>query len=928
MEIDPLALLSLVKMLQQQVEEKTAALERSQQQLQQAEAEARRLQQKESELVRSQQELTDFIENAVYPMHWVASDGTIVWANQAELDLLGYDRQEYIGHSIIEFHVDRSNIDELLKRLSNNETVRNYQAQLRCKDGSIRDVKIDSNVSWQNDEFIHTRCFTRDVTQSLQLQEVRRQSEARLQAILDNTQAVIYLKDIQGRYLLVNRRYERVFRVDREEIKGKSDFDLFPQEIAEIFQANDRQVFENQKPIEREEIIPQANNLHAYFSLKFPLFDPSGLVYGMCGISTDITERKVSEQKLQETLRSLEFHKYALDKAAIVAITDFQGVITYANDRFCQIAKYNREELIGQTHRIINSDYHSPEFFQELWRTISKGQVWKGEIKNKAKDGSFYWVDTTIVPFLDERGKPFQYLAIRFDISDRKQAEQKIREQAALLDVATDAILVRDLNQRILFWNQGAARIYGWQTSEALDRDVRSLLYGETSLEAETTYATLLAKGEWQGELHKVTKQGKAITVESRWTLVRDEAGNPKFILSVDTDITEKKLLEAQFLRAQRLESLGTLASGIAHDMNNILTPILAAAQLLPLKLNNQDPQIQRLLQIAQENAKRGAELVKQILAFASGTEGERTQIQIADIVNEAIAVARQTFPKSIEIDLNLSDKLWLVAGDGTQLHQVLMNLLINARDAMPEGGILTAKAENLTVDGNYPQIDIAARMGNYVVVTITDTGIGISPETKERIFEPFFTTKEPGKGTGLGLSTVIGIIKSHQGFINVDSEVGRGTSFKLYLPADEQTETTQSIEDLELLKGNGELILIVDDEASVREVTKATLENYNYRVITACDGIEAISLYTSNKDEIEVVLLDLIIPSLDTSTIVRTLKRLNSKIKIIAMSGLAANGELIRVDYSCVRGFLAKPFTSQTILRILHDTVFKPTAT
>ncbi|MGL4621889.1 MAG: CBS domain-containing protein, partial [Chroococcidiopsis sp.] len=346
--IDPVELWNVINLLQQQVGEKTTELERSNRELQQEnsrrqEAEAELKQINDSLKMQIQErtaELTDFIENAVVPMHWVTSDGTISWANKAELEMLGYAKEEYIGRSIVEFHADQPVINELLSRLSNNEAVQNYQARLRCKNGSICDVLIDSNVSWRNGEFVHTRCFTRNVTESLKAEELRRQSEAQLQAILDNTQAVIYLKDKQGRYLLINRRYEQVFNLDREKVKGKTDLDIFPKEIAEGFQANDRQVIEERKPLELEELAPQADGLHTYFSIKFPLFDSSGSVYGICGISTDITERKQTGLALQETLRSLEFQKYALDRAAIVAITDARGIITYVNSQFCQISQY------------------------------------------------------------------------------------------------------------------------------------------------------------------------------------------------------------------------------------------------------------------------------------------------------------------------------------------------------------------------------------------------------------------------------------------------------------------------------------------------------------------------------------------------------------------------------------------------------------
>lgn len=506
---------------------------------------------------------------------------------------------------------------------------------------------------------------------------------------------------------------------------------------------------------------------------------------------------------------------------------------------------------------------------------------------------------------------------IQTELGDRKRSEEKIREQAALLDITTDAIFVLNLDNQILFWNKGAESLYGWLAAAVLEMNVNELVSQDNSPRIEEIQKTVTQTGKWEGELHQVTKDGKEILVEGRWTLVRDEEGQPKSILVVNTNITQKRQLERQFLRAQRLESVGTLASGIAHDLNNVLAPIMMAVQVLETQLL--DERGKRLLPILKTNAKRGAALIKQVLSFARGIEGQRTIVQSGHLIREIKQIAQETFPKTIDICTDVPPNLWTICADATHLHQVLMNLSINARDAMPDGGILKISAKNLFVDEHYARMNIDASVGSYIVITIADTGMGIPPEILDTIFEPFFTTKELGQGTGLGLSTVIGIIKNHGGFVNVYSEVGQGTQFKLYLPAVQGLET-QHAEDLDLPLGHGKLILVVDDEVAIREITKTSLETYDYKVLTASDGFEAIALYAQYKKEISVVLMDMMMPDMDGPTTIGMLKKINPLVSIIAVSGLASSDKVSAAIGIGVKVFLSKPYTAQELLKTLHS--------
>jgi PAS domain S-box-containing protein len=505
------------------------------------------------------------------------------------------------------------------------------------------------------------------------------------------------------------------------------------------------------------------------------------------------------------------------------------------------------------------------------------------------------------------------------DVAERRRDEERLREQASMLEHAQDAILVRDLDDRILFWNKGAERIYGWTAAEVLAKDIRNFLYKENSEQLEQAKAILLKDGEWRGEIRHLTKDSRKVISLASLTLVRDSEGNPKSILAINTDITATKKLEGQLLRAQRMESIGTLAGGIAHDLNNLLSPILLGVQMLQLQLK-QEP-YDRMLSVIRMNAERSSELVKQVLSFARGVEGERIILQPRHIVREITKILQETLPKSIILDSNLADDLLPVTGDATQLHQVLMNLCVNARDAMPHGGKLVIEAENIYLDENYSRMSLEAKCGQYVIITVADTGTGMPPEIIDRIFEPFFTTKELNKGTGLGLSTAIGIVRSHGGFINVYSEVGRGTRFKIYLPAAESAAgLVEKSDTIEMQGGRGELVLIVDDEAGIREITRGALETYGYKVLTASDGTEAVALFAQQMKEIDVVLVDMMMPYMDGLATIRALKRLDDKVKIIASSGLKENSRAIEATKLGISAFLPKPYTAEQLLNALNQ--------
>jgi len=502
------------------------------------------------------------------------------------------------------------------------------------------------------------------------------------------------------------------------------------------------------------------------------------------------------------------------------------------------------------------------------------------------------------------------------ELAEEKQneAREQLKEQVLLLDVAPDAIFSITLDGKIQFWNQSSTRLFGWAADEAMDQDAFTLVFrGGSAQKTEITRSLIEGTGgQREFESRETRKDGTQLTLSTHLTLVRSEDGKPIMILIVCRDITVKKALEVQRLRSERLQSIGTLASGIAHDVNNALLPILFSAEMLKKDVDaeKRNSFIDQIL----KNADRVRGIMKQILLFVGGGEIGKQTVDLKKLLVDTRQILEHTLPKTIEIQVTHSADIWPIVGDETQISQVFMNLCINARDAMGENGFLKLTADNVVVDETQAAQHRNAKAGPHVCIAVSDTGSGIPTYILDKIFDPFFTTKEFGKGTGLGLSTVLGIVESHRGFIAVHSQVNQGTRFEIWLPAARRDAAQQFQPVMQPPPGQGELILIVDDEEDIRAIAQEALEENGYRVLTAVDGTEAVALFAQHRGKISAVLCDMMMPVMDGPTTIRALKRLAPAVPVIAMSGLIEE----RATSAKVAGasaMLQKPFTASTLL-------------
>ena len=635
-------------------------------------------------------------------------------------------------------------------------------------------------------------------------------------------------------------------------------------------------------------------------------------------IHRDLSERRQGEERLAKERAFLDLAIASLP--GTFWLFDRNRKLLRWNSNLETVSGYSPEEIAEMTPSDFFVEKARPSVEESIERVFKEGASnIQGEMLSKHGSKRHYFFSARRI-LVD--GKPC-VIGAGIDITERELAEKKIHEQANLLELARDAIFVRSLDEKIQYWNKGAEGLYGWTADEAIGSDYSKVAYHDRE-SFEEAKQILLEKGEWSGEVRKLTKARREVIVASRWTLLRDKEGKARSILVIDTDITEKKQLEAQFLRTQRLESIGQLAGGISHDLNNILTPILMCAQTLHEEVKS--PEGLYMLGTIESAARRGAEIVRQIVTFAKGVGGRRVLLQPQYLFAETVRIIRETFPKSVILKTNLEENLWTVFGDATQLHQVLLNLAVNARDAMPLGGTLTLAAEDLYLDEAGARLMPGLQPGPHVLFRISDTGTGIPPEIADKIFDPFFTTKSPDGGTGLGLSTVMGIVKSHRGYIEFESKVGHGTEFRIYLPAD-MTRLATGAKGISGTppQGKGELVLIVDDEEAVSSVTKRILEANRYRTLVANNGAEAVSLYASEAHKINLVLTDLNMPSMSGPDTIAMLRRINPNVRIIVATGAdSAHGATSAAELG-VQALMKKPFDVFLLLDTLRTVLQTP---
>jgi PAS domain S-box-containing protein len=754
-------------------------------------------------------------------------------------------------------------------------------------------------------------------------------SEDRFRATFEQAAVGIAHVAVDGRFLRVNVRFCDIVGYSRDEILGLSFTHLsFPedQEVADA--ARHAMLARTQASYAVEKRYRRKDGVAVWISLVTTMVhSPADKSYFLTVIE-DITLRKDAERLLRDSER--RFRAVIERSADGISLIDADNRILYLSPAVAAIEGYAPDELVGR----LGLENTHPDDLEAVRRTIVELLAHPGKPiacvwRRRHKEGHWLWLEGVAINLL---GDPAVGAIVTnyHDVTGRRRAEAEIRQTQQLMRMACRVGRMGawsvDVPTLTVTWSEEIKTIHDLPLDFVPDITTAIEFYAPEYRPAITAAvdACRLEGVPFDMEVQIITATGRSVWAHTIGEAVRNAEGAIVSVQGAFQDITERRKLEHQFLRAQRLEGIGTLAGGIAHDLNNVLTPILLAINLL--SRGERDEKRLRMLEMMDASAKRGADMVKQVLSFARGVEGQRLPVLILELLREIEKFINETFLKSIRVRTQVAADIWYVVGDHTQLYQLLLNLCVNARDAMPDGGSITLSAENVTLDEVTAKVFVEAKPGSYVVIGVEDTGSGMTPEIIAKIFEPFFTTKDIGHGTGLGLSTCLAVVKSHGGFIRVYSEPQKGTSFKIYLPAQiiVQADPQRPAEEM-LPRGHGELILVVDDEAAIRQLARQTLEAFGYRVLVASDGSEALAIFAVQQDSISVVLTDIMMPVMDGLSLIRVMLKIRPGVRIIAASGLNESHLVSKAMSGGVKHFLAKPFSPETLLGALATVIAEP---
>jgi PAS domain S-box-containing protein len=559
------------------------------------------------------------------------------------------------------------------------------------------------------------------------------------------------------------------------------------------------------------------------------------------------------------------------------------------------------------------------ERFRQLAREALKGKSGILEFEMVGLKGTHRWLETHMVPLRDAQHGVSAVLGITRDITERHRAAEAIRQSEekyrSLFEESKDVVYISTPEGNLLDINPAGLELFGYSSKEEMLRsDITRDFYVNPNDRTELlkTLDTLGSVKDLEVRLRK--KNGDEIVCLETSTCVRDTSGRPVAYRGILRDVTMQRKLEDEIRQAQKMESVGLLAGGIAHDFNNLLGGILGYTSFLKMKIT-EDHVFFRPLETIERSAFRAAELTSKLLAFARGGQYDVKPLNLNSIVKETLGILERSIDRAIAIRTNLHERLPTIEGDMSQVQQVLMNLCINARDAMPRGGTLFIETGEIIIDEEFTRIHIEAQVGRYVVLSVSDSGFGMDKQTMQRMFDPFFTTKEKGKGTGLGLSMVYGIVKTHGGFIRAYSEPGIGTTFRIYFPASDKS-AAETLVKQERVTGGTERILVVDDEEDVRGLVKSILESGGYAVSEAGNGEEAVSLYERQGKTIDLVILDMIMPKMGGQETFLKLQQINPSIKVMLSSGYSKDGIAREILQEGALGFLQKPYRADELLK------------